>query len=255
MLSSTLIIAIFARHARAGRADELAPLEASYQDRGQVASKTISVSVQDVPIHYLEAGPEQARKLVVFLHGAAFSARTWQVVGVLDRLAEAGILAIAIDAPGYGEQTSGSAKLSAAALRAFLASFLQAIGWKRKVVVVSASFGGIIGSPFVFDRAGMVAGYVSVAAAINVAPAQHAASKVPTLLIWGELDHPDSNGARQSEAVFARHTKVVFPDAPHPAYLHDPKLFISLVLQFVGAAPSPTAVVESAPPLIYLAEW
>ena len=39
---------------------------------------------------------------MLFCHGAAFSMRTWQSVGVLDALAMQGERAIAVNLPGYG---------------------------------------------------------------------------------------------------------------------------------------------------------
>ena len=99
-----------------GNADLVASLEAAYQDRGVVSSKTVAITDLAAPLHYLDAGGSIS-KLVLFVHGAAFSARTWQVLGSLDALAGAGYRAIAIDASLTFRPSSSS--------RCFLRSSLE----------------------------------------------------------------------------------------------------------------------------------
>ena len=50
-----------------------------YSDTGLVTSQTINIPSLEVPLHYLAAGPPEGAP-VVLLHGAAFSAKTWQVI-------------------------------------------------------------------------------------------------------------------------------------------------------------------------------
>ena len=57
-------------------ADLVVELEASYVDKGAVSSHTLPVSGCDSQIHYLEAGPKGAEKVVLLIHGAAFTSRT-----------------------------------------------------------------------------------------------------------------------------------------------------------------------------------
>ena len=66
---------------------------------GHIEGKLISVSGLSNEIHYLEGGAHND-KTAIFLHGAAFSAKTWQEIGVLDFLLEKGFRVIAIDLPG-----------------------------------------------------------------------------------------------------------------------------------------------------------
>jgi pimeloyl-ACP methyl ester carboxylesterase len=72
-----------------------------YRDAGLVASAHLTMQGLPSPVHYLSSGPPNAQKLAIFLHGSAFSARTWQEVGVLDAVGLAGIRAVAPDLPGY----------------------------------------------------------------------------------------------------------------------------------------------------------
>merc|ERR1719272_1190763 len=72
-------------------------IAASYTDAGLVEKRT--VEVEGTTVHYLIAAGS-SRRMALFCHGAAFTSNTWQIVGVLDRLAEAGITAIALDLPG-----------------------------------------------------------------------------------------------------------------------------------------------------------
>ena len=128
-------------------ADLVASLEASYVDKGAVSSHKLSVQGCDAQVHYLEAGPADAQKVVLLIHGAAFTARTWQVVGTLDALAAAGLRVLAVDLPGYG--LSGGSRDSAQR-KDFVAHFLHALpNTPRRVLLVAASMGGTFGAPLV----------------------------------------------------------------------------------------------------------
>ncbi|KAL1512197.1 hypothetical protein AB1Y20_005461 [Prymnesium parvum] len=205
-----------------------AQLRASYRPTGAVTSHSLAIDGLPQPLQFLHAGPPHASKLVVLLHGMAFSAETWQVVGTLDALAQAGAQAVALNMPGYA-----GVFRNMETRRLILKKFLAAYQWRGKVVVVAASAGGSVGLPYVLD-AGIekVAGYVSVSAVISD---EHiTTSSVPALLVWGALDAPDSAKAKAHERTFQSRQMIVIPDAPHPCYLKDPALFNQLVLQFVG---------------------
>ena len=61
-------------------------------------------------------------------------------------------------------------------------------------------------------------------------------SRVPTLVLWGALDAPDSARARAYARAFPHSQKIVFADAPHPCYLRDvaaAKEFTALIVEFV----------------------
>jgi pimeloyl-ACP methyl ester carboxylesterase len=95
-----------------------------------------------------------------------------------------------------------------------------------------------------------VAGYVPIAA-LGVPLREHEdpPSAVPTLVLWGALDAPESARARAYATAFPHSQKVVFADAPHPCYLKAPSYFNRLLLQFAGggASGSGGSVEEGAP--------
>lgn len=69
-----------------------------------------TIQVQGQGLFFREARPgsgQAARFSVLLLHGIRFSSETWQNLGTLRRLAEAGYRAVAIDLPG----TSGGGLL------------------------------------------------------------------------------------------------------------------------------------------------
>lgn len=71
----------------------------------EITSQTIKIDSCDV--HYLTAGNPKD-KSVVLLHGMKFQAATWQELGTLQRLAEAGFYAVAVDMPGFGKSPACS---------------------------------------------------------------------------------------------------------------------------------------------------
>ena len=198
------------------------PLKLAYVDRKLVVEHQVAVGGSGV-VHYLEAGqgtrlvsssactgcspspspprpssPSTPRPCqVVLLHGLAFRAITWKWTGTLDALADAGFRAIAIDLPGYAYPPEVQKTL--------LGNFLAAIGWRQKVLVVSASAGGAVGSPYVLSSQGAAAsaGYVSASAIINIESASK--SYVPALLVWGSLDQPHSAKVKAHQGVFRKH--------------------------------------------------
>ena len=212
----------------------LDPLEHNYVDRGNVNRSELSLA-QHGTVSYLHAGPPSSDRLVIFLHGAVFSARTWQVVGTLDALADAGVRSVALELPGSAHRLSGS-RQSTAHQRTLLGAFVR-------VLVMAASKGGMVGSPFVFEHPEQAAGYVSVAALLDM-PSGANTSSVPALVIWAALDSPSRSEATMRD--FASAHRVILPEAPHPAYLKEPARFSELVLAFAGKGAAGTLPTNAA---------
>ena len=211
-----------------GKADLEAAVAAAYEDRGRVAASSVSVGGETV--EYLAAGPADADRVVVFCHGAAFSARTWQSVGVLDALAARGARAIALNLPGYG---ASSKTIAGGGKAGFLAAVAAALDLPAKFAVVAASMGGSYALPFVLDPGSYeVAGYATAAGMIGSA----APTTTPVLGIYGSEDSRLASDRSKFGTQFANSQLVVFADAPHPCYLRDvaaAKEFTALIVEFV----------------------
>lgn len=72
-----------------------------------------TIQVQGQSLFFREARPgsgQAARFSVLLLHGKRFSSETWQNLGTLHRLAEAGYRAVAIDLPGTSSQGQACGK-------------------------------------------------------------------------------------------------------------------------------------------------
>ena len=94
--------------ARAANADLEGAIRDAYVDKHQVHHGSITVDGEAV--EFLEAGPKGAAKTVLFCHGAAFSMTTWQHVGVLDALAESGILRLCGNQPVHASMAWSSTR-------------------------------------------------------------------------------------------------------------------------------------------------
>jgi len=115
--------------------------------RGQVGALTL---------HWLETGPADGLP-VLLLHGARFHSGTWQELGTLARLAKAGIHAVALDLPGYGQSPAPPPGASLD-----LAEFIAAQKLDRPVVL-SPSMSGHFSLPLVTAHPDQVSAFVAVA--------------------------------------------------------------------------------------------
>jgi abhydrolase domain-containing protein 14 len=242
MLTLSITLLLSAPSSARGQKDLEALAKQSYVDSGKVASRSAGVSGLPSPLPYLESGPADSKMLVVLLHGKAFTKQTWQWVGSLDALANAGLRAVAPDFSHYDPRV-----LPHPLADSVLENFLASLGWQGKVLIVAASMGGSVGFPFAVKFKERVAGYLSVSASI---PPHPATLPIPALLVWGELDSPNSEKARTTEKVFTPHQKIVMTNAPHPAYLKDPAEFNRLLVAFAMARSSP-----GPPALLVGAQW
>jgi pimeloyl-ACP methyl ester carboxylesterase len=196
-------------------------------DAAFAESAPFEASVGGQAIHGLAAGPASGAP-VLLLHGAKFDARTWERLGTLDALAEAGFRAVAIDLPGFG-----GSKASRAAPDTFLEELLPALDLERPVLV-SPSMSGRFSLPYVAAHPEGLAGFVPVApAGVPAFAAQVRGSPVPTLVVWGERDavFPVAQAAKLA-ASFTDAEVRILPGAKHPAYLDAPDAFHEALIAF-----------------------
>lgn len=186
------------------------------------------VAVVGTTLHYLEAGPARPT-IVLLLHGERFTSETWQTLGTITTLANAGCHVVAVDLPGYGYSAPTEVPRDE-----YLARALDQLWPTHQFVVVSPSMSGRFSFPFVLTHPDRVAGYVPVA---PVGIEDHLASlervSVPALVVWGADDPliPASEAPVLAGALNG--TTLILTGAGHPCYLDRPDEFHRGVVEFV----------------------
>lgn len=184
---------------------------------------------QGTTLFRITAGPPDGRA-VLLLHGAAFDSSTWQTLGTIDVLANAGYRVFAVDLPGHGKSPARPIDPSS-----FGVELLAHLGIDR-AVVVSPSMSGRISFPLVLQHPDRVSGFVPVAPVQAVDYAKKLEkSPVPALVVWGEEDAllPPTQAALLARS-FERADVLILPGARHPAYLDQPQRFHEALLKFLA---------------------
>lgn len=187
------------------------------------------MEIQATSLFRITRGPADGRA-VLLLHGAAFDANTWQTLGTLEVLANAGYRVIAVDLPGHGKSRAHPIDPLI-----FGVELLTQLGIDR-AVVVSPSMSGTLSFPLVLHHPERVAGFVPIAPVGAVEYAKQLKnSPVPTLVVWGEKDRvfPPTQ-ARTLAKSFEKAEILILPGASHPAYLDQPELFHAALLKFLA---------------------
>jgi abhydrolase domain-containing protein 14 len=212
----------------------LACARADERSTGDDAPAMLSheVEFQGQPLHVRIAGPEDGRA-VLLLHGQAFHSGTWEELGTLEVLADAGLRAVAVDVLGFGRSPAADVDRER-----FLELLVPALGLQRPVIV-APSMGGVFALPQVAAHPGDVAGLVAIApAGIGAWAPRIVDSPVPALIVWGTADtvFPISE-ADVLAGCFAEARVLRLQDARHPAYLDRPDDFHAAVLEFIAGLP------------------
>ena len=166
---------------------------------------------------------------VLLLHGAAFSSATWNSLGTLDSLAQAGLRAIAVDLPDTprGGDTG-----------AFLAALLDTLERDEPTftcpVLVFPSMSGSFAFPLLASAPGRVRGVVPVApVGIEAFAPAAELTMPPALLVWGDQDRSLPLMETLAER-FPGAQRLVLEGARHPAYLDRPGEFHAALVAFAS---------------------
>lgn len=191
------------------------------------------VKIQGANIHYLETG-ETTALVVLLLHGASFSAQTWQDIGTLKLLAEKGYRSVALDLPGYGS----SERISSSPVE-FLLELIEVLKL-GKPILVSPSMSGGYSLPFVVKYSEKLRGFVPVAPVgiLNFSE-QLQGIKLPTLAIWGSNDRiVPVEQADELLKLMPNAQKVILTNAGHACYMRSTDEFHEHLIEFIDRCSS-----------------
>jgi len=213
---------------------EKAGLVTVKQDRLQVQGAEVFTQTGSPP-----PGTASTGRVVVLLHGAAFTSQTWlDRVATVRTLAALGHTVVAVDLPGYGRsKVPDSQRVDDRA--GFLSALLAQLS-PAPVVLVSPSMSGSYAVPLVTsEHADQVLGWVPVApVSTQLARAELPGVRVPTMIVYGERDTGLGTGSSRDLAAIPTSTQPqILPGAGHPAYLDQPDLWHQLLYNFISNLP------------------
>jgi len=174
-------------------------------------------------------------KVILLLHGAAFSSQTWiDQVDTVASLAALGNRVLAIDLPGYG-RTVG--RVEGGKRGEYLGSVISSLSPASPPVVVSPSMSGSFILPLLKQSPEKVSAWVPVAPVSTRDGRDFFPSlDLPTMIVYGELDTGLGLSSSKDLQLIPTSTKPqVLPGARHPAYLDQPQLWHQLLANFISA--------------------
>uniref|UniRef100_F7CU68 Putative protein-lysine deacylase ABHD14B n=1 Tax=Macaca mulatta TaxID=9544 RepID=F7CU68_MACMU len=186
-------------------------------------------------LFFREARPSsgQAHFSVLLLHGIRFSSETWQNLGTLHRLAQAGYQAVAIDLPAFGQSSPGRIGSNGLGHSNFLAAVVDALELGPPVVI-SPSLSGMYSLPFLTAPGSQLRGYVPVAPICTdkINAANYASVKTPALIVYGDQD-PMGQSSFEHLKQLPNHRVLIMKGAGHPCYLDKPEEWHTGLLDFL----------------------
>ncbi|KAI4029955.1 abhydrolase domain containing 14B [Homo sapiens] len=194
-----------------------------------------TIQVQGQALFFREAlpGSGQARFSVLLLHGIRFSSETWQNLGTLHRLAQAGYRAVAIDLPGLKGEPPAQEPLLSQSRASFLAAVVDALELGPPVVI-SPSLSGMYSLPFLTAPGSQLPGFVPVAPICTdkINAANYASVKTPALIVYGDQD-PMGQTSFEHLKQLPNHRVLIMKGAGHPCYLDKPEEWHTGLLDFL----------------------
>lgn len=187
------------------------------------------MQVRNTNIHYRAAGPLDG-EVVLLLHGAAFTSATWEELGTLQRLAQAGYRAIAVDLPEKGESGKWPH-----VLEGFLIELVDAMHIE-KCALVAPSMSGAYAFPLVTLHPQRVRAFIPIAP-VRISQFLNAMGQcqIPTLVLWGANDAVIPLAQGQELAAATPHAQLfIFANAEHPCYVQATAEFHQQLLDFLG---------------------
>ncbi|XP_028680857.2 protein ABHD14B [Erpetoichthys calabaricus] len=191
-------------------------------------------------LFYRQAVPSQGspRLSVLLLHGIRFSSEIWLNLKTLEKLAEAGYRAVAIDLPGLGNSKEAVApsQIGIPAPGSFLKEVVVGLQLSP-VVVISPSLSGMYSLPFLFEHNNLVKAYIPVAPICTekFTAESYAAIKTPAFIVYGDQDAELGEASFRNLKNLASHRVLVMKGASHACYLDNPEEWHSGVLDFLSS--------------------
>lgn len=187
-----------------------------------------TLTVGNCQLHVRRIGGSGRATPVLLLHGASFSAQTWDDIGTLQALTEAGYSGLAADLPGYGNSPScdtAPIQIVAGLVKLF----------PRPPVIVGPSLSGGVAMALASQAGQSLAGMVLVGP-VQVPRFADSLSgfEQPVLIVWGDQDKtapPDNADLLGSKLRYSE--VVLFEGARHPCYLDDPQRWNALLTDFL----------------------
>ena len=219
-----------ARTKRLGR-----PTAETEQRAKEAVTRSVPLRVKGCDLHGRRGGPADGRP-VVLLHGARFTAATWEKVGTPGTLADAGHDVWAFDLPGYGHSPPAKER-AATLLSEIIARF------DKGAILVAPSMSGPIAAETALKVPEKIAGLVLIAP-VQMEPfaGKLHQVKVPGLVVWGDKDQvADVNQAEKISGYLAQGQVAIMPGCGHLAYLEDPEGWHGHLLAFLRQVDAPDA--------------
>jgi len=170
---------------------------------------------------------------VLLLHGQSFTSQNWIDIRTPHLLAAAGYRTVAIDLPGYGK--TGGNSMPHDEKGEFLRTIFSILGL-RKPALISPSMSGAYALQLLMSAPSALGAFVPVApvGTHQYTLLQYQKILVPTLIVYGERDTSLGTTSVSNLRALPRSQIFKIPQAGHAAYLNQPEIFHTGLLNFLN---------------------